>query len=110
MDVAQARIETLGGRLVEIVHERTGDTHRRMADPEGNEFTILAPLPPELAAQVYGSTPELSRGSTRLDQAAGAVRPAVTRTSRRWCGAKSNGPMCAVRCSSQITTSDSDHR
>lgn len=55
MDVAQARIEALGGRLVEIVHERTGDTHRRMADPEGNEFTILAPLPPELAAQVYGS-------------------------------------------------------
>ena len=54
MDVAQARIEALGGRLVEIVHERTGDTHRRMADPEGNEFTILAPLPPELARQVYG--------------------------------------------------------
>ena len=54
MDVAQARIEALGGQLVEIVHERTGDTHRRMADPEGNEFTILAPLPPELADQVYG--------------------------------------------------------
>ena len=56
MDVAQARIEALGGRLVEIVHERTGETHRRMADPEGNEFTILAPLPPELAEQVYGSS------------------------------------------------------
>ena len=54
MDVAQARIEALGGRLVEIVHERTGETHRRMADPEGNEFTILAPLPPDLAQQVYG--------------------------------------------------------
>ena len=54
MDVAQARIEALGGRLVEIVHERTGETHRRMADPEGNEFTILAPLPPDLARQVYG--------------------------------------------------------
>jgi predicted enzyme related to lactoylglutathione lyase len=54
MDVAQGRIESLGGRLVEIVHERTGETHRRMADPEGNEFTILAPLPPELAEQVYG--------------------------------------------------------
>jgi predicted enzyme related to lactoylglutathione lyase len=57
MDDAQARIEALGGRLVEIVHERTGDTHRRMADPEGNEFTILTPLPPELAAQVYGTGP-----------------------------------------------------
>jgi predicted enzyme related to lactoylglutathione lyase len=54
MDAAQARIEALGGRLVEIVHERTGETHRRMADPEGNEFTILAPLPPDLAKQVYG--------------------------------------------------------
>jgi predicted enzyme related to lactoylglutathione lyase len=54
MDVAQARIEALGGRLVEIVHEPTGETHRRMADPEGNEFTILAPLPPELHRQVYG--------------------------------------------------------
>ncbi len=54
MDVAQARIEELGGRLVEVVHERTGETHRRMADPEGNQFTILAPLPPDLAAVVYG--------------------------------------------------------
>jgi len=54
MDVAQARIEALGGHLVEIVHERTGETHRRMADPEGNEFTILAPLPPDLAHAVYG--------------------------------------------------------
>ena len=55
MDVAQGRIEAMGGRLVEVVHERTGETHRRMADPEGNEFTILAPLPPELADQVYGT-------------------------------------------------------
>jgi hypothetical protein len=48
--------EPLGaGRLVEIVHERTGEMQRRMADPEGNEFTILAPLPPDLAQQVYGS-------------------------------------------------------
>ena len=41
--------------------------------------------------------------------AAGAVRPAVTRASRRWCGAKSNGPMWVVRCSSQMTTSDAPH-
>ena len=54
MDTAQARIEALGGRLVQIVQEPTGETHRRMADPEGNEFTILAPLPPDLHRQVYG--------------------------------------------------------
>ncbi len=55
MDVAQARIEELGGRLIAVVPEPSGETHRRMADPEGNEFTILAPLPPELHRQVYGS-------------------------------------------------------
>ena len=55
MDIAQARIEALGGRLVEIIQEPTGETHRRMADPEGNEFTILAPLPEELRRQVYGA-------------------------------------------------------
>jgi predicted enzyme related to lactoylglutathione lyase len=45
MDVAQARIEALGGRLVAVIQEPDGDSHRRMADPEGNEFTILLPLP-----------------------------------------------------------------
>ena len=55
MDIAQARIEALGGWLVEIIREPTGETHRRMADPEGNEFTILAPLPDELRRQVYGA-------------------------------------------------------
>lgn len=45
MDVAQARIEELGGRLVAVIEEPDGDSHRRMADPEGNEFTILLPLP-----------------------------------------------------------------
>jgi predicted enzyme related to lactoylglutathione lyase len=48
MDVAQARIEELGGRLVKIVHANEHESHRRMADPEGNEFTIVLPLPPEL--------------------------------------------------------------
>jgi len=47
--VAQARIEALGGRLVRVVQEPDGDEHRVMADPEGNEFCILPPLPPELA-------------------------------------------------------------
>ena len=55
MDIAQARIVALGGKLIEIIQEPTGETHRRMVDPEGNEFTILAPLPDELHRQVYGS-------------------------------------------------------
>jgi predicted enzyme related to lactoylglutathione lyase len=46
MDVAQARIVALGGSLVAVIQEPDGDSHRRMADPEGNEFTILLPLAP----------------------------------------------------------------
>ena len=50
MDIAQARIEALGGRLVATLHvsSDTGEheEHRRMADPEGNEFTIVLPPPP----------------------------------------------------------------
>lgn len=49
MDVAQARVEALGGRLVAILHSaKEGESHRRMADPDGNEFTLVLPLPPEL--------------------------------------------------------------
>lgn len=44
MDVAQTQVEALGGRLVAVIHEPGGESHRRMADPEGNEFTILLPL------------------------------------------------------------------
>lgn len=44
MDVAQTQVEALGGSLVAIIQEPDGDSHRRMADPEGNEFTILLPL------------------------------------------------------------------
>lgn len=49
LDRARSRIVELGGRLVREVHEPSGDTHLVMADPEGNEFCILPPLPPELA-------------------------------------------------------------
>jgi len=45
LDVATARIEELGGRLVRVVHESEGDTHHVMADPEGNEFCIVRPPP-----------------------------------------------------------------
>jgi len=54
MDVARARIEELGGRLVEVIHARPGESHYRMADPEGNEFTVVLPLPPDVAAKAYG--------------------------------------------------------
>lgn len=54
MDVAKARIEALGGRLVEVIHARPGEAHYRMADPEGNEFTVVLPLPPDVARKAYG--------------------------------------------------------
>jgi len=56
MDVARARIEELGGRLVEVIHARPGESHYRMADPEGNEFTVVLPLPDEVAEAAYGPT------------------------------------------------------
>lgn len=54
MEVARARIEALGGRLVEVIHARPGESHYRMADPEGNEFTVVLPLPPDVARKAYG--------------------------------------------------------
>jgi predicted enzyme related to lactoylglutathione lyase len=54
MDFARARIEALGGRLVEVIHARPGESHYRMADPEGNEFTVVLPLPPDVARKAYG--------------------------------------------------------
>lgn len=56
MDIARARIEELGGRLVEIIHARPGESHYRMADPEGNEFTVVLPLPDDVARRAYGPT------------------------------------------------------
>jgi predicted enzyme related to lactoylglutathione lyase len=54
MDAARARIEELGGLLVEVIHARPGESHYRMADPEGNEFTVVLPLPPDVARKAYG--------------------------------------------------------
>jgi len=45
LDDATQRIETLGGRLVDVVDE-SEFTYHLMADPEGNEFSIVLPLPP----------------------------------------------------------------
>ncbi len=54
MEIARARIEELGGRLLEVIHARPGESHYRMADPEGNEFTVVLPLPPDVARKAYG--------------------------------------------------------
>lgn len=54
MEKARTRIEALGGRLVEVIHARPGESHYRMADPEGNEFTVVLPLPAEVAQRAYG--------------------------------------------------------
>ena len=56
VDAARDRIVELGGSLVRIVHEPNGDTHVVMADPEGNEFCILPPLPPELQRTRWGDS------------------------------------------------------
>ncbi len=54
LDVARARIEELGGRLVAVIEARPGEHHYRMADPEGNEFTVVLPPTPELVRATYG--------------------------------------------------------
>ncbi|HUV11204.1 MAG TPA: VOC family protein [Acidimicrobiia bacterium] len=50
LDAATTRIEQLGGRLVDVVDESEGDTHHVMADPEGNEFCLVKPIPPSGSA------------------------------------------------------------
>ena len=49
LEAATARIIELGGALEEIVRFRPEEEHRVMTDPEGNEFNIVLPLPPDAA-------------------------------------------------------------
>ncbi len=49
LDVATARIIELGGALKEIVRFRPEEEHRVMTDPEGNEFNLVLPFPPNPA-------------------------------------------------------------
>jgi len=46
---AKEQVLALGGTHVRQVVEPKGDFHEMMADPEGNEFCLVQPLPPELA-------------------------------------------------------------
>ena len=49
LDAATARVVALGGALKEIVRFKPGEEHRVMTDPEGNEFNLVLPFPPEHA-------------------------------------------------------------
>ena len=54
IDVARERVLALGGRHERTINEMKGDSHYVMADPEGNEFCLVQPLPPELARTRWG--------------------------------------------------------
>lgn len=54
IDVARDRIVALGGTHERTINELKGDSHYIMADPEGNEFCLVQPLPPELARPRWG--------------------------------------------------------
>jgi predicted enzyme related to lactoylglutathione lyase len=47
LDRATERIVELGGALQRVVRFRAGEEHRVMADPEGNEFNVVLPFPPD---------------------------------------------------------------
>ena len=56
VDAARDRVVELGGVFVRTIHEMKGDSHYVMADPEGNEFCLVQPLPPELARPRLGDS------------------------------------------------------
>lgn len=45
LDVGQSEMEQHGATLVRVIHYAEGEEHRVMADPEGNEFTLVLPFP-----------------------------------------------------------------
>ena len=53
LEAATTRIVGLGGTLKEIVRFRPGEEHRVMTDPEGNEFNIVLPFPPDPAPGAF---------------------------------------------------------
>jgi predicted enzyme related to lactoylglutathione lyase len=57
IDAARDRVLALGGSYVRTIQELKGDHHYVMADPEGNEFCLVQPLPPELARPRWGDRP-----------------------------------------------------
>ncbi len=63
IDVARQRVEAIGGTYVRTIAELKGDHHYVMADPEGNEFCLVQPLPPELARTRWGDRSDTDDGS-----------------------------------------------
>ena len=57
IDVARDRVLAIGGSYVREIQELKGDHHYVMADPEGNEFCLVQPLPPALARPRWGDRP-----------------------------------------------------
>ena len=45
LDDGQAAMEAHGASLVQVVRYSEDEEHRIMADPEGNEFTLVLPFP-----------------------------------------------------------------
>jgi catechol 2,3-dioxygenase-like lactoylglutathione lyase family enzyme len=47
LDEPTAKAIELGARLLDVVRFRPGEEHRVFADPEGNEFNLVLPFPPD---------------------------------------------------------------
>lgn len=45
LDAGQTSMESHGATLVRVIHYSEDEEHRVMADPEGNEFTLVLPFP-----------------------------------------------------------------
>ncbi len=54
IDLARDRVIGFGGTFQRTISELKGYHHYVMADPEGNEFCLVQPLPPELARERWG--------------------------------------------------------
>ena len=54
IEAARSKVESYGGTFVRTIQEMKGDSHYVMADPEGNEFCLVQPLPPELRRERWG--------------------------------------------------------
>ncbi len=54
IDRARDRVIGFGGAYARTIQELKGDHHYVMTDPEGNEFCLVQPLPPELARERWG--------------------------------------------------------
>ena len=54
LDGPTERAVALGARLLDVVHFHPEEEHRVFADPEGNEFNLVLPFPPEKLGAASG--------------------------------------------------------